>query len=142
MQNPGFTGEAANLKPRFAVILPMVRPTFLIAEPRPHEGISARKLVLETALYNVITAYDGPEALELLEKFPNVDAMIVHAGFGEKMYNEVIQASKKSDPERMIILLSPNRVTKHDSVDFHLSSHDPKQLLDLLLDRFKLPEMV
>jgi len=118
----------------------MVRPTFLIAEPRPEEGISARKLVLETALYNVITAYDGSDALQLLEKFPRVDAVIVHAGLGEKAYKQLIRSSAEANSERMIVLLSPNPTTGTDGAHFHLSSHDPKQLLDLLLNNFRLPE--
>jgi response regulator RpfG family c-di-GMP phosphodiesterase len=118
----------------------MVRPTFLIAEPRPGEGISARKLVLETALYNVITAYSAPEALGLLHKFPNADAVVVHAALGEKGYKELIEAAVQADSQRLVVLLSPTGTVHQAGAHFHLSSHDPKQLLDLLLERFPVPE--
>ncbi len=42
------------------------RRCFLIAEPIPNEGISTRKLLLETAYYNVITAYSPEELLATL----------------------------------------------------------------------------
>ena len=118
----------------------MVRPTFLVAEPRPGEGISARKLVLETALYNVITAYSGPGALQLLEKFPKVDAVVVHAGLGDKDCKDLIEVAAHRDSKRLVVLLSPAGTAHHAGAHFHLSSHDPKQLLDLLLERFPLPE--
>lgn len=113
----------------------MVRPTFLVAEPRPDEGISARKLVLETALYNVITGYDGPGALELLAKFPNVDAVIVHSGLGEVKYRQLIERAVEK-PDRLIILISPGDTARHPSAHHHLSSHDSKQLLEVVVDRF------
>ena len=117
----------------------MVRPTFLIAEPRPTEGISARKLVLETALFNVITAYDGPGAMALLDKFPNVDAVVVHTGLGETYYRQILDAAVASNPKRFTILLSPDGLVSHPSAHISLCSQDPKQLLDFLLKNFKLP---
>lgn len=47
----------------------MVRPIVLMAEVEPPEGLSARKLVLETGKFNVITAYSVEEALETLVAF-------------------------------------------------------------------------
>lgn len=114
----------------------MVRSTFLIAEPRPPEGISARKLVLETALFNVITAYDGDDAMKLLEKFPNVDAIVVHSGLGEYAYTALIEAALRTKPDRLIILISPGSTARHPKAEISLSSHDPKQLLDLVTQRF------
>jgi hypothetical protein len=57
----------------------VARPTFLMAEPEPEQAISARKLVLETAKFNVITAHSAREATELCRRFPSIDALIVHA---------------------------------------------------------------
>jgi response regulator RpfG family c-di-GMP phosphodiesterase len=118
----------------------MARPTFLIAEPQPSEGISARKLVLETARYNVITAYKGEEALEMLELFPSVDGVIVHSGLGEHAYREIIDKAAAQKPERLIVLVSPSQTASPAAAHYHLSSHDPKQLLDLLIERFGVPD--
>jgi hypothetical protein len=41
-----------------------------MAEMEPPEGLSARKLVLETGKFNVITAYSVAEALQTLATFP------------------------------------------------------------------------
>ncbi|HEX6906594.1 MAG TPA: response regulator, partial [Terriglobales bacterium] len=51
-----------------------------MAEPEPDQAISARKLVLETAKFNVITAHSAREALDLCEQFPAIDALILHDG--------------------------------------------------------------
>jgi response regulator RpfG family c-di-GMP phosphodiesterase len=119
----------------------MARPTFLVAEPQPSEGISARKLILETARYNVITAYNGPEALEMVDLFPAVDGVIIHAALGDNhIYEQVIEKAAAKNPKQLIILISPTEIGSHASAQYHLSSHDPKQLLDVLLDRFGEPD--
>jgi len=42
------------------------RPTFLMAEPEPEQALSTRKLVLETAKFNVITAPLGTRGIRYL----------------------------------------------------------------------------
>jgi hypothetical protein len=51
------------------------RLTFLIVENEPAQGLSTRKLLIETAKHNVLTAYTGGEGVRMLERFPNVDAL-------------------------------------------------------------------
>jgi len=108
----------------------------------PLEGISARKLVLEAARYNVITGYSAGDALELIERFPKVDGMIVHAGLGDDdgSYRELIDRALHANPKCFVVLLSPDAMSTHPGVKYHLSSHDPKQLLDLLLEQYPPPE--
>lgn len=108
----------------------------------PLEGISARKLVLEAARYNVITGYSAGDALELLQRFPAVDGMIVHASIGNSdgSYRQLIDHALSGNPKCFIVLLSPDAVTTHHGVKYHLSSHDPKMLLDLLIERVPPPE--
>ena len=60
----------------------MLRPALLIAEKEPENAISIRKLVLETAKYNVITAYSAPEALEAYRTFPKVAITVITANLG------------------------------------------------------------
>ena len=50
----------------------------MIEEEQP-EGLSARKLVVETVKHNVLTAYNAKEGFDLLKRFPNVDAILVHS---------------------------------------------------------------
>ena len=46
-------------------------------------SISTRKLVIETAKFNVITAYDEAEALDCLRRFPKVDGVVVNADMAD-----------------------------------------------------------
>ena len=61
----------------------------MIEEEQP-EGLSARKLVVETVKHNVLTAYNAEDGIDLLKRFPNVDAVLVHAG----------SALQEADPAR------------------------------------------
>ena len=108
----------------------------------PNEGISARKLVLEAARYNVITGYSEGDAAELLKRFPAIDGMIVHSGIGgnDGSYRALIEKARSGNPKCFIVLLSPNATTTHPGVSYHLSSHDPKALLDLLMEQHPTPE--
>lgn len=55
----------------------MPRPTVQVAEPEPGEALSVRKLLQETAKFNVLTAHRGPEAQELFDRFPKLDLVIL-----------------------------------------------------------------
>lgn len=107
----------------------------------PLEGISSRKLVLEAARYNVITGYSADDTRELLQRFPAVDGMIVHSGIdGDGSYRELIDMALARNPRCFIVLLSPDATAQHAGAKYHLSSHDPKQLLDLLREQYPPPE--
>jgi DNA-binding NtrC family response regulator len=117
----------------------MSRPNFLIAEPEPSESISARKLVLETAKFNVITAYSGREAEELLHQFPNVSAFIIHSGIDDVPCQALALLAKKLNPEMPVILLATHMGHSCEGVDHHVSSHSPEDLLELLRELFGDP---
>jgi hypothetical protein len=119
----------------------MSRATFLIVEVKPREGLSVRKLVIETALHNVITAYSAPEGIEIFHRFPAVDAVIVHAQLPD--YGNVLSAIKRARPEMPTVLVSPRAGAHHNQADHVLSSHTPQELLDLLeqiVDRDRLQD--
>ena len=69
-----------------------LRPCFLVVDREFAGSISTRKLVIETAKFNVITAYDYEEGLATLERFPNVDGV-------------VITADRTGDPEAFLKLV-------------------------------------
>jgi hypothetical protein len=48
----------------------MIRPCFLVIDQEHSNSISTRKLVIETARFNVLTAYSGAEAIQTLKNFP------------------------------------------------------------------------
>ncbi len=105
------------------------RPTFLVVEVEPREGISVRKLVLETAKYNVLTAHSGKEGLAMLKRFPAVDAVVVHAGLRDMHVNEIAKGMKREKSKVPVIVLAPNISISCPNADRVLSSHEPQSLL-------------
>jgi len=115
-----------------------MRPIFLVIDPPDPESLSTRKLVLESAMFNVLTANSMKEGLELVTLMP-VHAMIVHErAFGKASAEEIIKALKEKRPETPVVVLSPNP-SPIDGADCALSSHDPIELVRTLRQMFHLP---
>ena len=119
----------------------MHRPTFLIAENEPPEGISTRKLVLETAKFNVITAYSGAEAIYLFEKFPELDAVVVHSSLEQPSAHQVVEEIRDRDQDILIIFLVASAGQHSRFANHHVSSHEPHDLLALLQTLFGDPRL-
>jgi CheY-like chemotaxis protein len=116
----------------------LTRPAFIVAEPEPEQAISARKLVLETFKFNVITAHSVPETLELVRLFPNVNALIIHCRMPDFDAEQAIKMVKTAVPQLPIIALTPseNELAWADHV---VQSHSPQELLNLVQDLFGDP---
>lgn len=114
------------------------RPTLVIAEPEPTEALSVRKLVLETAKFNVLTAHSTREAIDIFQSFPNVSAIIVleDATIDCK---RVIATVKDATPTIPVIVLSPRDGFKCAGADHHISSYEPEQLLSTVRKLFGDP---
>jgi CheY-like chemotaxis protein len=107
------------------------RPTLLVAEPEPAEALSVRKLVLETAKFNVLTAHSTREAINIFQSFPNISAAI--AVDADDIDCEVITtAIKDAAPKVPAIALSARVGYRCRVADHHVSSHEPEQLLRLV----------
>lgn len=119
----------------------MARPTFLMAEPEPDQAISARKLVLETAKFNVITAHSAREAMDLCQRFPRIDVLIVHGSLQDDCA-KVVARFKGEDGKKLAILLAPSPAMSCDGVDHSVSSHNPEELLRLLRELFGDPRKI
>lgn len=102
----------------------------LMIESEQPEGISSRKLVVETAKHNVLTAYRPDTGLALLRRFPAVDAILVHASVLDHL--PLIPQLHEISPEIPIIVTAPRATEHFDGADYTVSSHEPQQLLDLL----------
>lgn len=107
----------------------------MIEEEQP-EGLSARKLVAESAKHNVITAYSAEHGLHMLKRFPLVDAVLVHAGILSRHKNLVdeVRALVRGVP---VILANPYGTPIHADVDHVVDSHRPEQLLNVLKDKIR-----
>ena len=110
----------------------MVRPCFLILDPEHAASISTRKLVIETAKHNVITAYTSQELLETLEMFPKVSGVILNANVRDMPCAETAARIKQRSPRMPVIAVGPPDGTPCDAVDHAVSNFDPQQLLDVL----------
>ena len=114
-----------------------MRLVVLMVEVEQPEGISSRKLVLETARHNVITAYSGDGAIDLLRRFPNVDVAVIHTELEDSQFVRLVREIKNICPDLPIIALSPFLDGHVEGVDETLSSHDPQLLLHLLAERYE-----
>ena len=108
-----------------------MRPTILVAEPEPLQALSARKLVLETAKFNVLTAHSTSEALEEIERFPAVSAAVL-VYESSLACDQIIQSVRRKIPDLPVIVLSPLDGFKVAGADYIISSHDPEKLVVLM----------
>ena len=105
---------------------------FLIIESERTDGLSTRKLLLESAKHNVVTAYSGKEGVEMYKRFPNVDAVCIEAELPDLKSSAVAEGIRKQNPKIRIVGLSPRLAAFCEWADKTIDSHDPKALLDVL----------
>jgi DNA-binding response OmpR family regulator len=110
----------------------MVRPCFLVIDREHPSSISTRKLVIETAKFNVITAYSGREGIETLKAFPNVAGIIMDAGIVDIACCDLVAAFKKEHPQLPIVIITGPTQHNCEGADHFLPSFDPAKLLELL----------
>lgn len=111
----------------------MDRPCFLVVDREYPGSISTRKLVIESAKFNVITAYDTDEAVTCLKRFPNVDAVVVNAHMGsEDECKTLIGRLREVVPGVNIVVTSAGGYRHCVRDEHHVDSLDPKRLLDCL----------
>ena len=115
-----------------------VRPTILVAEPEALQSLSVRKLVLETAKFNVLTAHSTREAAELFAIFPNVSGVVLVSGDKAIDCNTIADLVKRSYPATpVIVLLQGNGFYK--TADVNLPACNPDELLDKMRELFGDP---
>jgi len=114
----------------------MLRPCFLVIDQEFPGSISTRKLVLETAKYNVLTAYSSSEALQILQRYPGLDGIVLNASGHEEHCLTLIEKFRKIAPEIRIVLTSGKDTVDCGTVDLHLDSYDPRKLLAALAKMF------
>lgn len=110
----------------------MTRPCFLVIDPEHAGSISSRKLVLETAKFNVITAYGSYEAIETLQRFPAMDGVVVNAAMADMPCAELVRALRALKPDVHIIAISSPMAPRCEGANRQLESFDPPRLLDVL----------
>jgi len=104
-----------------------MRPILLVIDPPDVEMISTRKLILESAKYNVVTATTTEEAVEIAQKVP-IDAMVIHERLCDGDVSAFTQKLKSTRPSAPLWIISPqpHSIAGADRV---LSSFDPLELV-------------
>ena len=103
----------------------------LMIESEQPEGLSARKLVVETAKHNVLTAYNPQDGVGLLQRFPNVDVILVHGPLAEQN-PDVLPTVREMAPDIPIVLAAPFGNMSSPHANYVVDSHHPEDLLFLL----------
>jgi DNA-binding response OmpR family regulator len=110
----------------------MNRPCFLVIDREFPGSISTRKLVIETAKFNVLTAYSGKEALEVFNRFPAVSGIVLDGGLDDVPCADVAREVKQLQPKMPIIVIATPGFTDCPEADYRLESFDPARLLEIL----------
>jgi response regulator RpfG family c-di-GMP phosphodiesterase len=110
----------------------MVRPCFLVVDREFPGSISTRKLVIETAKFNVITAYSGQEALETLQAFPSVHGVVMDSELRDMGGEALVKGLKAIKAGISVIAICGPGQDPCPSADHELQGFDPKNLLNLL----------
>jgi CheY-like chemotaxis protein len=113
-------------------MLCMIRPCFLVIDREFPGSISTRKLVIETAKFNVLTAYSGKEAIEMVTRFPAVSGVVLDGGIDDLPCEEVAHQIKLLQPKLPVIVITTPGFTGCPESDYQLQSFDPARLLDIL----------
>jgi CheY-like chemotaxis protein len=106
------------------------RLSFLIVEAEPAQGLSTRKLLIESAKHNVITAYSTEEGIEMFKRFPSVDAVVIDGEL--KGNNRLAKQIKETNPKIRVVCLASRIGAKADWADETTNPHDPAALLKML----------
>jgi CheY-like chemotaxis protein len=114
------------------MILIMTRPCFLVVDREFPGSISTRKLVIETAKFNVITAYSGQEALETLRRFPSLDGIVMDGELDDIPSEYLTVELKKIKPKIPVIVICAPGYADCPSADVQLESFQPAKLLEAL----------
>jgi hypothetical protein len=110
----------------------MFRPCFLVIDREFPGSISTRKLVIETAKFNVLTAYSGKEAIDLFKLFPAVSGVVLDGGLDDTPSSVVAHEIKALQPTVPVIVIAAPGFTGCPQADYQLESFDPAKLLEIL----------
>jgi DNA-binding response OmpR family regulator len=110
----------------------MIRPCFLVIDREFPGSISTRKLVIETAKFNVLTAYSGREALDTFKRFPAVNGVILDGGLEDVRCDDLAREIKGLHPTLPIIVIAAPGFSGCPDADYLLESFEPVKLLEIL----------
>lgn len=81
---------------------------------------------------NVLTAYSAEEAVQTLERFPNVDGIVLDSEVYGTSCKELIDKLRTMRQDIPVITVSPRGDDPCGGEQHHVSSYDPQDLLEQL----------
>ncbi len=109
-----------------------MRPCFLVVDNEYPGSISTRKLVVESAKLNALTAYSPDEAIQTLQRFPNIDGVVLDTQLRGRSCAELINELREIQNDVPIITVSPSGHDPCGGEQYHVSNFDPKHLLEAI----------
>ena len=88
--------------------------------------------MLETAKYNVITAYSGTEAVETFRLHPNVTGIVMNEAVTGMDCASLAKELRAIRSDVLLIVTSSRGITDCVMADHQLDNFDPASLLKLL----------
>jgi len=110
----------------------------LVAEPEPKQALSVRKLVLQAAKFNVLTAHSTREAEDIFQRFPKISGAIL-VGECEVDCEKVASVIKNAMHKIPVIYLHGSVGGRCSWADHDLSSNEPEALLEMVRSLFGDP---
>jgi response regulator RpfG family c-di-GMP phosphodiesterase len=110
----------------------MIRPCFLVIDREFPGSISTRKLVIETAKFNVLTSYSAEEAIETLKTFPALHGVVLDSEVAGMPCESLVNGLKSINEAIPIIAVCNPGDHPCTNADYQLESFDPRVLLELL----------
>lgn len=110
----------------------MMRPCFIVIDHEFPDSISTRKLVLETAKYNVLTAYSGREGVEIFKQFSNVSGIVMNEQVNGMDCATLVKELRAIRADVLLIVTSSRGTSDCVVADHQLDNFDPASLLMLL----------
>jgi DNA-binding NtrC family response regulator len=114
------------------IVLSMVRPCFLVIDREFPGSISTRKLVIETAKFNVLTAYSAQEGIDTLRMFSAIHGVVLDSEIPGMSCGNLVQELKKVKAGIPVIAICGPGDSPCPDADHELESFDPRRLLALL----------
>ena len=94
------------------ILATMVRPCFLVIDREYSGSISTRKLIIETAKFNVLTAYSAQEAIDTLARFPGVSGVVLDGVIKDMECGELIRRLKQIASDSPVMSIDPRTLKK------------------------------
>jgi len=95
------------------------------------EGLSTRKMLIESLKHNVLSAYSAEEGIELATR-NDVDLVMLDPKLNDVTCREVSRRIHEIKPHVPVLVVAPTPYTECDGADVTISSFSPADLVDYL----------